>query len=1412
MTSSDDGSAARRVRAPWPRCGIGCVTHSYAMSDQRWAKQAASALFGVARARRSETRAEIEAYSDRDDASDDGLRSHPVSPGRRDPTRSSHGLRPGDVVAFLQDGLPYVLDRSATGDAIPFGLSALEDAVSVADPATHLVVVRQGNFMGFKSETLGEGKLLQARHRGRARLCFFNKNHGVNEQWETFDEPVGDDWTTCSMRLRNRRLPSCVLKVQVTKIPPEMSGRSDRVHSSPHNDSLARDADQGSSDNETDDEGITKKYKDKKKPHAARRVAFSSDELPQKAASHSIPTPSTAGTCNGYKSQVSQSPGNSEQPHALRSMSGVLIKEWSAFVLKEVKARKEVEAQMLDLRNEMRGMFSGFKNEVNLTRQEWIGDASFYGANVRNTREASRLQRIKIVKMARRTFFSRWTSSSFAKWRHNARTGRRARFAMQLMVSRLKNMRLASALSAWRERTRARCVARRAISRSVMVGNKNALRRAFNSWKRSTLVDRDTKRHDKLVGILQKKAVQKMRSIVANRAFGGWKDGYTERKRLRRVLTKITQRWMRLQSTDAFYRWHTVSSGKKRRRDRLSKLVLRVLGREQHAVFVGWAKHTKKSRRDRHVLAVLSTKFQRGALRTSFTFWCNESTANASRKKRVKALTKRIVTRWNMASQAKAFERWRVMAVRKHEQRNKALAIAKKWRRRDLHAAFAEWAMCVMYRLAARDNAMLFAVRLVRLSTHKAFRTWRDTTRDFVMRRQKMRAVVERWRTMEMQCAFEGWRTTVQTLITQGKRARVLVWRITHRSVDKAFRQWSQSVARAAREMSVKTQVLLPLLQRKLAAAFKGWRFRVEDLKRRTVVARKVVYKMQRLRAYSAFATWVERTGGAVEGREVIRKVLLKMQRVKVHSAFVSWVDFVTDAHTEKVKITRAAKFAFRRASDRAEHIWSLWFAETRKLVSFRRRAARAVSRIRMSVVSRAFAKWNETFEEKKRFDNLLAKGRTKFNRFTLRKVMKAWWVDAEDRIRLRRVTDRACRKLDTLKLRHFFREWRDASAEDLGTKAKIRRASKLWGKQVLASAWRSWKSSVNLDRVKQSNARVHFAIKQAVRQERSRRSAWLGWIEYVGHYKRMSNLVAKAYKKSRQIYTQSVFDSWCDFVSEVEQRKETLKRCVTSKRLLTAWFLDWYWQAFEGDISGALGLISESTENVISGVYGNEGGVDTNVFKQWRQLGSSLEAMTAGADPRSPVREAARVWRERTNKAESEFLSPTLGGVGVVGLEQRRELDERLQNTALVESFSTPPSGSRAPYESNDSSGYDWDEKEEFQSAGPGTRSNRSTPGRDAKSPVGGRGSPLASPSRLGRSLRFRVGSSDNDDFGSAMKSGQKKKAVEAYGESSSDDERLFKCSPGFRRRASPTSTDASSPRWANAARRMSDDMEDVA
>ena len=98
------------------------------MSDQRWAKQAASALFGVARARRSETRAEIESHGDREDderEEDPGILARDadadaIGPGSTDPPLPTGALRAGETVAFLEDGLPYVADRAPTGEAVGF--------------------------------------------------------------------------------------------------------------------------------------------------------------------------------------------------------------------------------------------------------------------------------------------------------------------------------------------------------------------------------------------------------------------------------------------------------------------------------------------------------------------------------------------------------------------------------------------------------------------------------------------------------------------------------------------------------------------------------------------------------------------------------------------------------------------------------------------------------------------------------------------------------------------------------------------------------------------------------------------------------------------------------------------------------------------------------------------------------------------------------------------------------------------------------------------------------------------------------------------------------------------------------------------------------------------------------------------
>ena len=161
-----------------------------------------------------------------------------MSPVRGADDDRGPGLQDGEVVAFAVDGLPYVVDveNSRGGDAVRFGVSRLDDARSIADPATHLTVVKQGRYIGFASPMLG-GKMLQARQRtAGGRLCFFNPNFGVNEQWETNDEPEEPDWSSCEMRLKNRRLPSCILRVEVMRVPRSMRDPSDGFHNptTPH--------------------------------------------------------------------------------------------------------------------------------------------------------------------------------------------------------------------------------------------------------------------------------------------------------------------------------------------------------------------------------------------------------------------------------------------------------------------------------------------------------------------------------------------------------------------------------------------------------------------------------------------------------------------------------------------------------------------------------------------------------------------------------------------------------------------------------------------------------------------------------------------------------------------------------------------------------------------------------------------------------------------------------------------------------------------------------------------------------------------------------------------------------------------------------------------------------------------------
>jgi len=63
-------------------------------------------------------------------------------------------------------------------------------------------------------------RLLQARRRGAHRLAFFSTNLGTWEQWEIPEASALESlpWNSASVTLRNRRLPTCELRVEIVRV------------------------------------------------------------------------------------------------------------------------------------------------------------------------------------------------------------------------------------------------------------------------------------------------------------------------------------------------------------------------------------------------------------------------------------------------------------------------------------------------------------------------------------------------------------------------------------------------------------------------------------------------------------------------------------------------------------------------------------------------------------------------------------------------------------------------------------------------------------------------------------------------------------------------------------------------------------------------------------------------------------------------------------------------------------------------------------------------------------------------------------------------------------------------------------------------------------------------------------------
>lgn len=137
-------------------------------------------------------------------------------------TNAKKSLTTGDVVVLRTKGAFLAATSfsqiGANADASIYTL-APSDIMDPSDRTLHFEVLRQGAWIGLRSSITGD-RLLQARRKGPQRIAFFSANLGTWEQWEVMEmsQIEREAWNKANVTLRNRRMPTCELNVQMIRV------------------------------------------------------------------------------------------------------------------------------------------------------------------------------------------------------------------------------------------------------------------------------------------------------------------------------------------------------------------------------------------------------------------------------------------------------------------------------------------------------------------------------------------------------------------------------------------------------------------------------------------------------------------------------------------------------------------------------------------------------------------------------------------------------------------------------------------------------------------------------------------------------------------------------------------------------------------------------------------------------------------------------------------------------------------------------------------------------------------------------------------------------------------------------------------------------------------------------------------
>ena len=1138
-------------------------------------------------------------------------------------TLARPGLNNGDVVALRVKGcflsaVEIQSDGSSSDDVRTDRLFTLvpDGRASVEDEAVLLEVVRDGEWIGFKS-WVANNKMLQAKRKGNHRLGFYSTRFGIYEQWGSTDLDALDTihWASTVLFLRNRKVTSCEMKVQVHRV------------------------------------GVV---------HPVTKHTCSIEGLLE------------------VEERRSKSAVGKQSTQSIQTMSGMMVQEWIKFVEKEKERRSVLEAKVERATEDVEGLKAWAAEQVQCARQdvqeeielllqalndrnEALADAHArlttrirWGAALLEAKKAASLGRRMILAWKAITARSKYCKAAVLKLqrRNQVRTALRALDAwservqmknelqrkLRVGVRRLSFLKMQTVFNEWRRvshdsHEEARMHAKLNLD-ATMIADAQRVKRCLKSWRRRTSRSIEARR---LLSFAANRYEENLNASI----FAAWRNRVIavnlsvnrleQRVELRNkvdILSKSLSAW-RLAVDDGTAEkieyersvaWHVVKTQKK------------VLAAWQDRVF-------EVSRIVTALESLHASKLNRLRLEC-FDYWRDMASCNAERRDK---LVEFVQTR-SIKSMKKAIWFWREHS--RYERRNKSYIDHAEKRRNALliFDCLSWWRALSHEEKLHRKFVKICTLRRENKQVKDVFHSWRKSSQKTTKSFMNLINYTDVWSKRRMQVAFKALREHAQQQLHEtALHAKAVNWysgRLCARAI------WAMEVRVQAHRNFVSRleQIQFQNCMALKRSVWNSWLFEVDATTGQNANCNNFMVRKRWYEMKQAFSAWRGITAEDIHLAKVESKSKSLLQSTRARWIFNVWRDTTTSQITERLqerksdswhsykislRMLRAWQWhtanmaeayslseslhhqKWQRTKEEAFHTWNYTARYNTHLIIT---AERIMGTYALRLQSSAFKAWRERTVAARLEAKMLQRAIIKVSQIRSRQAFESWRQVVEDaagqNMYLSRMDLIFMKKNRRATLKRVFGSWRHRCEEIRDSVSSMERRRNERIKMMLSVSFCCWRGQVAQALPQRSKALETMAQRN---QSRLLVKAFISWRHEAGRQSRNSIVVLHAIDRMsfkltkdamfawrvaavnrrqrrammvhlmQQAFTRKLaeaFKSWRNHVSDEIRNRKNLERCILQKRVAYDLFQATYWESVDEELKDTLGAMFQDAED----------------------------------------------------------------------------------------------------------------------------------------------------------------------------------------------------------------------------------------